>query len=337
LAIRGRERSDIKVSGPMLVIVEVTSGCGKSSTAQTLSIQFAKNGYRSRWLYEGESENPVKDWYDPDKHSAPDIYRANIISAWKKFICEINSDSIIHCLDGCLFQSTIFGLLQHGIDECYILALVQEILKLLQETEAVLIYLRSEDIEQTMKAACHSRYDSLMNEYIIGIEKSLFCKTRGLRVIDGLICFWAEIQKLSEQLLNSFSGRKTIINVSRRNWNERYKFLSKYFELLTFSSEQMPDIDLMKYAGRYSRKIKDRCSEFEVRCEHGYLVVVGLGPYLWSSGNRLIPLRENVFCAQSWPTEVVFEPNSDGTIKNLHLTTRDRGWRKTDEVFPKLS
>ena len=321
---------------PALIVVEGAPGCGKSTTAQRLSIELSKSGFKSRFLHEDESDNPVREWYDPEKFNSPDHYRTHTTAAWNAFIAQVNSGDTIYVLDGCLFQTTFFGLLWHDLDEAIIRDTAYDLLNAFQRARVVLVSLYSSSIRRTLTEAYGSRYESLLIDSIVRIEKSTFCRNRKLNGIDALVRFWTELRRLADPMIQDFSGPHLALNVSKRDLNEANQVLAEYFELPPFEPGRVLEDALKKYVGAYSRNVKGGRAEFHITFEDGYLVVAGLAPFLWDAGNRLIPKREHIFYAQAWPTEAVFEVGEDGAIKNLRLESRDRGWRSTREIFPKV-
>ena len=321
--------------GTQLIIAEGTTGCGKSSVAQLLSIAFEQTDRKCCWYYERESSNPVRDSYSPKSHGTPEQYGRATVANWEAFISSLNKTNGIHCLDGCLFQSTICGLLLHDTGRQSILDLGHAVLDRLKSVPTTIIYLRSDDLSETIDAAYRERYPSLLAEWIQRTDSSPYCDHRNLSGMDGLVSFWHELRSISRELLASFSGQTVTMNVSKGDWSERYKMLLRHFSLPDPVSAPAKG-GLHRFAGTYSRQKDTGQTTFSVKCINDELVVEGLAPFLWDSGNRLIPKDGYTFYAASWPTEVVFGTSACGEIASIRLVCRDQGWRKTDEVFPRV-
>jgi hypothetical protein len=275
--------------------------------------------------------------YDSEKFTVGQFANA-LVSRWGDFLVESLSEQGTWIVESALLQSPLHGLLLGDVDTTRIKAIIDRIFRVVSATDPCLIYLRPDEPGEAIRRACQSRYEGLLEEYIERVAKSRYGTQRALSGFEGLLHYWNDFLRISDELVHRADIRKIIVRTSRPEEVARQVIgdflIDCGFPWQGASPPPLSIAELSRYVGVYSRKAGDRTAEVEVRIVDGNLSIVGLAPYLWNAGERLIPKRAGIFAAASWPTEVHFQERG-GVATSFRLFTSPGG-RATDEVFPRL-
>lgn len=307
---------------PRIILVDGVAGSGKSTTAQWITLA-SPPGQRASWYHENDERLGPALFFE-GRRSCRD-YRESVRERWEELVERVGGgEAHTAVVEGALLQTPIVGLLLADFEAERILELIDEIAALVRTVPACLVYLTTTSVESTLRRATSSRYEGLLAEYIARNDASAYARARDVRGLTGLVRFWEELREIATRARSRLEMPTVLVDTAAGDWeNQRESiasFLAMQGHVLGDVGEWKPtDRELSPYTGRYGNGAAGGplC---EVRIQAGALVVVGLAPYLWAAGNRLIPQRPGVFAAASWPAEVVFEEN-DGYVTALRLST----------------
>lgn len=146
-------------------------------------------------------------------------------------------------------------------------------------------------------------------------EASEFFRARGLHGFDGLLAYWREHNAICERAVEVLELETLVVDPRDGDWPWRRAAIA-HFLGLPLVAESPPSVsELRHWVGRYRVMWKSEVRECAVSVEDSRLVIDGL---LWP-GNCLLWKGDNVFSAESWPFEVVFESAAAGGVGCLSV------------------
>jgi len=163
------------------------------------------------------------------------------------------------------------------------------------------------------------------------LEASAYASARGVAGVDGLRAYWREHAALCERAVASSPLSTLIVDVSIGDWDQRRRMILDRLALALVPDEPAAETDLRRCVGTY-RAGPAGARECSVELRHGGLVLQGL---LWPD-NRLLPKAHGAFEAESWPLELHFEEDDDGTVGRIRAVGPALGRGRIDGVFERV-
>jgi hypothetical protein len=316
-------------SSTKLVFVEGFPGSGKSATAQWITIQLERQGCAARWFYEYHEHHPVSDtrpdafahfstWYD---------FARERLERWRSFVAAASVRDEVTVFDSGLLQNVVLTVLRRMVDLPAIVKFVQEAGDLIHPLAPRLVYFSQLQPEAVYQAMCTRRGPAYTDSVVERYNASPYAQQRN-RGLEGLLAYWREHKEVTDHAVATLSLPTLILDSSTDNWSTRRTAIAEFlgFRLLELMGSR--GAELARFVGRYPvtwrgqapldwARIYSRTASAEctVRLKNDDLVLDGV---LWPE-NRLIPKARNVFYAESWPLEVIFETSSDGTIRAVTI------------------
>jgi hypothetical protein len=144
--------------------------------------------------------------------------------------------------------------------------------------------------------------ETLLPAYETG-EAGEFFRTRGLHGFDGLLAYWREHNAICERAIETLELQTLVVDPRDGDWSWRRGAIARSLGL-ALVAEPSPSLpELRRWVGRYRVAWKGEVRECTVTLDDGHLIIDGL---LWPA-NHLRWKGDNVFDAESWPLEIVFE------------------------------
>ncbi len=307
-----------------LILFEGLPGAGKSTMAQWATLQLQQQGIKARWWYEEAKHHPL--YLFQDVQGIPVLvselyfgcyerFIAATLARWQTLIEDIVSSDEVVALDSCFFNHSICSLLLADVPRGVIADFVLRIAEAVSPTKPRLIYFYQQDIGQALRRVCSMRGKQIEQSYVGRVARSPYGWGRGLSGFTGLVTYWQEYQTLADQLYGRIDCAKLSIENSGGDWPAYRRQVASFLDLCSAEAVSTPTDYLARFVGTYSGYDGDEACEAEVALEQGHLYVCGLPP-LWPR-NRLLSKSHNVFQAESWPLDVIFEEDDGGVIRSL--------------------
>ena len=284
---------------PALVLVEGLPGSGKSTTAQWLAHEMARQGRPARWVYEQEVPHPVLGPPHP-AHSWKE-HLGNRLAAWARFAAGVRRADAATVVDSAFLQSSVFGMLRRGLDADTIRPL-----------DPALVYFREPRPDTALRRICEARGMAWTLMHIGACDGATWARARGVSGMDGLLAYWRDHAGVCETAVARTGLRALTVEPPAGDWPARCRLIAEFLGLAWRLGAAPIVTDLVGLVGRY-RGQAGREARLSVR--DGGLVMDGL---LWG-GLRLLPRAPNVFDAESWPFRLTFESDAGGAAARFRL------------------
>jgi hypothetical protein len=302
-----------------LVLVEGFPGSGKSTTAQWLARQWQLAGRACRWYYEQQADHPVVGIPAGAEYKTWEEYFAYRRERWLAFTVEAARGDALIVLESALLQYPVFVMLRRGVAAEVIIAFLRSVADIIRSLAPRLVYLAAPDPDVAYRAIIARRrgaaaIEAMLAAYETG-EAGEFFRARGLQGFDGLLAYWREHNAICERAIEVLELETLVVDPRDGDWSRRRAGIAGFLGLRPEPEASPSAAELRRYVGRYRVAWKGEVRECAVSVADGRLVVNGL---LWPD-NRLLWKGGNVFDAEAWPCEVVFESAADGGVGRLSI------------------
>ena len=296
-----------------LVLVEGVPGSGKSTTAQWLALECARQGVACRWIYEQQPEHPVSrpappGGWGPTWHDWSD----ERLGHWHAFVAAAGPLTI---MESAALQHPLLAMLRRDVAPDVVLAHVRRIAQAVRPLEPRLVYLRVADHEATYRALTRRRGPASLAAVVRGFEGLDFAERTGLRGLDLLLAYWKVHHDVLEAAVPAMRLPTLVVDQRTGDWPTWRAEIAAFLGLAAPGPPAPPPPDLARYVGRYQAHWRGQDVDCTVRLQDGELVLDGL---LWPA-NRLLHKGGEAFRAEAWPYEVVFPAAGGGGRLSVRL------------------
>ena len=325
-----------------VILVEGMPGTGKSTVSQFINLQLHANGRPSNWCHEERAAHPVRLFYEPDRHLSWSDYSEEAASRWQSYAQELHGQDQIPVLDAAILQNHVRSMLLFDCDRNAILDLVCRIESLIASLDPVLIYLRPNDIERNFRDVVDVRGERMLELWIEDHDKFPYTRRAQSGGYPGFIAFWREFGEISDRVFEGLAISKLRQNLSRDDWDERYREILDFLDVPLPSDFSAPP-DLERFTGKYVRLDDRTGSGVMLQARDGCLIAsvnqptidVHRGPIGCFREVRLIPKGKKRFYVAAWPHEVQFTEDRTGAIAKMRVGVSEDGWAQFSEVYAK--
>jgi len=304
-----------------LILVDGITGSGKSTMAHFIARQMEKNGVKVKWYYEVEKDHPLVE-IEKIKEESDEDHSKRVLTEypqkWVDFVNKIKDDEFVYIFESYLFQDVLmFPHFMNDVDRSVIKKYSHKILESARCLNPVLIHFYQKDVDRSLRLNWERRGEKWTKGFIKADEKTLFCKNRGLKDKSGVIQLWQEFSDFTVGLFKEYNYRKIQIENSTHDWLSYRKQVLDFLGLKLFE-EKLFDSSFRNYCGHYLGKgIVIKIHEKDDR-----LCIDTFWPNL-----KLIPISENEFEIEGFPTVIKFHKCED-TCKKLLTITKNLDWYK---------
>ena len=282
---------------PRLVIVAGMSGTGKSTTAQSISCLYSKNGIVHDWYHEEMLDHPIR-WADGGEFTAGDIrteegMRANIadtFARWEKLEAYMQAKGGEFIMEGCLYQNIIRYFIPGGYPREKIKRYYEELMEILQPTDLHIIHLYRPDVPRSFHQAFQVRGERWEN--II---------TGGKRDFD--YADETAYQSLAREIFAAYPGKKLSIDTSENLWDEYLSKVADFLGIRYFPKVYLPVANNGRYTGHFVYEDAIGMKTADVIEENGKLF---LSPS-WFTHIQMNQVAENEFELSAFPLVFRYE------------------------------
>ena len=306
-----------------LILIEGISGSGKSTMAHYLSRQLTLHGIRHTWWYEEDKWHPLYPFHDISSMQkvldtlATENYNLIIDTAlnlWQQFVDTIQSSESIVIIDGCLFGYLTWTLFPFDVPLTEIQAYLARVEQIIRPLNPCLVYLYQRDLANAIRKKCQRR--EIEEETIIRqATESTYGKRRNLQGLEAMLHYWTEYRHFTDTIFSAIQCTKLSIENSASDWLHYQQQVLDFLNMSALPELSLPIETLDTITGTYSFMddgVKHTCT---VKRVQNALFLDGV-PYIWPN-NRLIPLSRLIFAVDSFPYEVRFVEDANGTIYSM--------------------
>ena len=302
-----------------LILVEGFPGSGKSTTAQWLARQWQLAGRACRWFYEQQHDHPVVGIPAGADYKTWEEYFAYRRERWMAFTAEAARGDMLIVMESALLQYSIFVTLRRGVAAEIIVAFLRSVADIIRPLAPRLVYLATPDPDTAYRTITGQRggrslIETLLPAYETG-EAGEFFRARGLHGFDGLLAYWREHNAICERAIETLELQTLVVDPRDGDWSWRRAAIARFLGLALVAEPSLAPGELGRWVGRYRVVWKGEVRESTVSVKDGHLIIDGL---LWP-GNSLRWKGDNVFDAESWPLEVVFESVAEDGVGRLSV------------------
>jgi thymidylate kinase len=310
-----------------LILVEGFPGAGKSTTAQFLARQLARRGARVRWIYEGESANPLVPGAPAGGHQSWEQLADRRVARWRAFAAAAAEEDVTVVPESALLQLPVFTMLRRNVDPSLITALVGRLVEAVAPLRPTLVYLARRDPEVAFRAIGEQRGITWLLHHMAESGSYQFIQTRGLSGLDGLLAYWRAHADLCGTIVERIDLPKLVLEVGANGWAERRRRICDFLEVPYREDLVADPPTIARVTGRFS----DGKREVTVESVAGRLVMRGL----WRS-NALLPIAPDVFDVESLPVRLNFVGDTAERIDAFHCSGPRLWWAAPAGVFRRV-
>lgn len=302
-----------------LILIEGFPGSGKSTTAQWLARQWQVASRACRWLYEQHPAHPVVGVPTGAVYKTWDEYFAYRSERWRAFTSETARGSAVVIMESTLLQYPVLVPLRRRVATETMVAFLRIVVDIIRPLAPRLVYLKAPDPDMMYRQITARRggpayTETLLPAYETG-EAGEFFRSRGLRGFDGLLVYWREHNAICERAVEVLELETLVVDPSEGDWPQRRAAIARFLGFTPQADESPSPSELERYVGQYRVVFKGKIYECAVGLKEGRLVINGV---LWPD-NGLLWKGNNLFEAESWPFEVVFESAAEGGVGQLSI------------------
>ncbi|MTI46251.1 hypothetical protein [Sporosalibacterium faouarense] len=303
-----------------LILIDGITGSGKSTTAQFLAKQLKKNGVKSKWYHETQTDHPLEYEEDVevfDSQADMDKFLETIPKLWRQFVEQVSQSDEVHIIESFLLQDTVRLLFQNNLEEERIIGFVQEIEDIIRPLNPALIYFHQQDANRSIRMIWKRRGDDWKKWFIDSDIQTPYVKSSGLVGEVGAIKLWSDYQNFTNQLFDIYQFKKISIENSASKWDEYYQKILDFLDLnLVVENRDLTLEEMKRYCGDY--KEQEGKLECSIKLLNGNLVCNLIWPDI-----RILPVEnedDSLFYLESFPVFIKFKENEEGYIKSLSLS-----------------
>ncbi len=311
-----------------LILVDGLPGAGKSTTAQFLALQFQRQQIPACWFYELDHNHPIHAFHVWSR-KGPECFIGTTLQNWTTFVQANARTDQINILESTFFQSSVRLLLQSDLPSARIREYALRVAAIIDPLHPVFIYMPSADVAAALQEICEYRKKTWEQYFIQIIDSSRYAKARKLRGFDGVVAFFEEYQRLTNNLYAELTMRKMMCENAKRQWPEFRRQLCRFFDIRDLADPVLSADAARRYVGRY--RADGTRLELRVYANQQQLVVCDL---LWPK-SRLIPRTRNSFDVEACTIAITFNEDAERVIRSMTIGG-SRGWKFYGRTLTKI-
>jgi hypothetical protein len=198
-----------------LVFIEGLPGSGKSTLAKCLCDSAIARGITAKWYLEEDCDHPIHP------SSVKKLRRSRnfpqlCLRQVRDFIEAASQEKKLHILEGTAFQSTVRFMMEEELGN--VSGYYREFEAALPFNRSALIYLRAPEAHSHSCWTAMHRGVAWSNSVGAYLEKTSYCRSRGLYGIEGMHQFWSEYARICDDLVASSRLHNLVVDVRPGQW-----------------------------------------------------------------------------------------------------------------------
>jgi hypothetical protein len=293
-----------------LILVDGITGSGKSTTSHFIARQLEKNGKKTKWFHETDTEHPLCVSLKEKVEGGQDPYKFRLFVSYPEklteFVSNVINDEYVYIIEAYLFQDILNQFFKLDTDKHSIRDFYKKLFKIISSLNPVVIYLYKKNVDKAVKNSFLLRGNSF-KEFLVGkCENLLFCKNRNLIGGSGIIQMWYDLINLTFDILDKVDFRKIKIENSDGDWDRYRKQILSLLDI-QFIDEILFEPAFKVFCGFYSG-IPVYIKDDRLCIEWGW-------PDL-----KLLPIKTDEFEIEGFPTLIQFQGNHNNEILSLKIS-----------------
>ncbi len=304
---------------PRVIFVDGLPGCGKSTTAQRISLHLRKHGYAARWVFEHEKDHPI---YTEDATRALREQRADAdpdlltrgVDHYRNLARQLteNSDETI-IFEGTLFQAAVGTQLLLDAPTAAINAVFDDTLAALAPHDIALVYFRPEDPVAAVEHTARERGEWFTDFVVSHFAATPLGQKEQINSWPQALSCFARQQRQCNALVSRFTGESLILNPQAGDWDQRNLEITEFLKLPPMDAPPA-DPAWSQHVGRYRAEGAEDVWEFILN-EQGLALAGPPVTPLW-------PRPEGGFELDGVAIEMAFESNGDAPSHAVRCAPR---------------
>ena len=252
---------------PRIIFVDGLPGCGKSTTAQRISLHLRLHGYAARWFFEHEKDHPI---YSEDATRAlreqradadPDLLSRGVdhYRHLARQLAQSPDETII--LEGTLLQAAVGTQLLLDEPASAINAVFNETLAALSPHEIALIYFRPDDPVAALENTARQRGDWFTDFVVSHFAATPLGQKEQLNSWPQALSCLTRQQQQCDELVSRFTGSQLILNPRIGDWNQRNLEITQFLNLPPMEAPAV-NPQWRQHVGKYQAEGMDDIWEF---------------------------------------------------------------------------
>ena len=299
-----------------LIIIAGMSGCGKSTTAQQLSKQYAQNAVKYLWLHEEVHNHPIRKGefragpLDTEEGMSANI--ADMYERWERLADEIEQSDCVYIMEGCLYQmiSRYFFTANYPFEK--ITEFYDRIMEIIAKLNPTVVFLYRSDVKASYQQAFAVRGERWQS--IILDPQDGYFKEHPYTGEESTYAMYEHYQQVANAMFDRYYGHKIKFDTLEGKWSDYHQELCGYLGLSYFPQRTPPQVvEPERYCGRYVVDLDGGQGIITIK-------VVDCALYCqvsWWSNMRLIYLGDDEFEVLSFPIGLKF--NLNGPRKSVDV------------------
>jgi hypothetical protein len=230
-------------------------------------------------------------------------------------------------------------MLHYDLDRQRILYLGNRIIKNLDGLGTAIVYLRPENVGQTLEDVCRVRGPGMLDLWQDAHDRFPFAQPDHKKGYAGFLAFWEELRTLSDRWFEAHADQGLLSEVDPDEGSVAYREISSFLDLPP--PPDPPGLEeLRKYEGSYKLERGNMPCGLALRAESCGLkaicddpsLEIDEGPLICFKETRLLRKKGGLFCVAGWPFEAEFHERA-GSISSMRLTPTHEGWPRSGDVY----
>lgn len=232
-----------------LLLFEGAPGSGKSSLSQFVAQQLQAADRPVHWLEEHSLNDQVfGPFFDALEQPSADLIPI-ALDCWRTFCAQVASGSVIYCVDGAFFHSTLKLLLAYCVPEVGIADYLQSLYELLRPLQPCLFVLKG-DTAAIMRATIEERGERWAANVAADVAEYPIQQGQP-KDVASMIAFFVESQRQLERYAADFPFAQFHLDTTARDWTAYQRELCAWLDLPIRFEERSVKVMLEQYVGLY--------------------------------------------------------------------------------------
>jgi hypothetical protein len=202
-----------------LILIEGLPGSGKSTVATSISSKLTELGVGHYSYLETTAKKPIK-LLDPLSAT----YRQDLLAQWERLVAQSDEHTIV--LESAFWQGTVDPMIGNNYPRAEIIAITDSVNSIVEPLKPKLIYLCHADVDSHIRWIFNSRGEKWAGEIVERDLRLPYHRDRGHCDISGLVEFFEDCQKLTDELYDRVPFQKTKICNPHQGWERVHREIS---------------------------------------------------------------------------------------------------------------
>jgi len=315
-----------------LIIISGVSGTGKSTTAKNLSIQLNLNRIPFVYLHEECVKHPIRN---REFSLAPITTIAgmqknieDIFKRWEKLVKRILAENKLYLLEACLYENITRYFFECNLPSERIFAFYDDLMKILNPLNPVIIHLITTDIKKTFEAVYPQR-GNWWKKLILSDTSNKYFLEKCYSGDEGIYQMLNDYQNYACLAFDRFNGSKLRIDTLSGDWTGYYHQIADFLDISWFRTERQTIENPLAYCGRYECRVKGKLSGLVIEYDGNNMYCKSFWPYM-----KLDYEGNNKFTFSSFPIDLTFFHDGLG-FDRVHVKS-NYDWGLTDNILVRV-